>query len=260
MPEMNMNRILNRIPSRDTNKDWTLKHAVDAKMLDIPPKLPESVDLREDWWDVRDQTIHGSCVGCALADILRWHFVDLKMLPKDKRLSARFLWMASKEMDEFETRPTTFLELPGTSLKSALDIARKYGCVGEPTLPFDPDRMCHQDPESFFAAATRFRIRSYYNLSSDQDGWKAWLALVGPIFAGLDVDATWDNAMFPNGNLDAYLPGTMRGGHAVAIVGYTPDRFIIKNSWGTDWGDSGYGYASMEYARDAFPEAYGIIV
>lgn len=29
---------------------------------------------------------------------------------------------------------------------------------------------------------------------------------------------------------------------SVAIVGYTNDAFIIRGSWGTEWGDSGYGY------------------
>ena len=26
------------------------------------------------------------------------------------------------------------------------------------------------------------------------------------------------------------------GGHAFAIVGYTPDGFLVQNSWGDDWG------------------------
>jgi hypothetical protein len=38
-------------------------------------------------------------------------------------------------------------------------------------------------------------------------------------------------------------------GHAVTIVGYTNDAFIIKNSWGPSWGEHGYGYVSFEYHR-----------
>jgi C1A family cysteine protease len=74
------------------------------------------------------------------------------------------------------------------------------------------------------------------------------------------VDATWDDASFTGGNLDEFQPNTTRGGHAVAIVGYTPDRFIVRNSWGTSWGDKGFGYASLSYAQDAFTEAYGVEV
>ena len=44
----------------------------------------------------------------------------------------------------------------------------------------------------------------------------------------------------------------------LALVGYTPDRFIVRNSWGTGWGDRGFAYASLPYAQEAFTEAYGI--
>ena len=44
----------------------------------------------------------------------------------------------------------------------------------------------------------------------------------------------------------------------MALVGYTPDRFIVRNSWGTPWGDKGFGYASSAYAQAAFTESYGV--
>ena len=48
--------------------------------------------------------------------------------------------MAAKETDEFTSLPTTFIENAGTSLKSALDVARKFGAVSENVLPFAPAR------------------------------------------------------------------------------------------------------------------------
>jgi C1A family cysteine protease len=74
------------------------------------------------------------------------------------------------------------------------------------------------------------------------------------------VDATWDNATATHGKLDTFQPGTVRGGHAVAAVGYTADRrIIIRNSWGTSWGDKGFAYASEAYIAAAFfDESYGV--
>jgi C1A family cysteine protease len=45
----------------------------------------------------------------------------------------------------------------------------------------------------------------------------------------------------------------------VCIVGYTTDkRFIVRNSWGTGWGDKGFGYASEAYIKAGFfNESYG---
>ncbi|HSF51162.1 MAG TPA: C1 family peptidase [Nitrososphaeraceae archaeon] len=102
------------------------------------------------------------------------------------------------------------------------------------------------------------KISSYFNLGLNLSDWRRWIAENGPILTRLDVDETWDRATSTHGNLDLYKPETTRGGHAVALVGYTPDRFIVRNSWGEGWGEGGYGYASNEYASAAFTEAYGI--
>ena len=52
----------------------------------------------------------------------------------------------------------------------------------------------------------------------------------------------------------------MRGGHAVTVVGYRTDgRFIVRNSWGTGWGDKGFAYPSEAYIKAAFfNEGYGV--
>lgn len=39
------------------------------------------------------------------------------------------------------------------------------------------------------------------------------------------------------------------GGHAVCITGYDENGFLIKNSWGEEWGDKGYGWISFNYHR-----------
>jgi len=270
-------RILNCIPSREPEKDWLFEHAVGAGLVagpvapaavttrltaGAPPApAPGSTDLREPWWTIGDQLLTGSCVGWATADsVLRWHFVKANRFPQDQRLSPRFIWMAAKETDQYVSQPTTFIELEGTSLKAALDIARKFGAVSDTVLPFTTGQLYPQDRRTFYAIASQFKISSYFNLGLDPANWRAWLAGKGPILTRLDVDATWDNATATQGNLDTYQPATVRGGHAVALVGYTPDRFIVRNSWGTGWGDQGYAYASLDYARAAFQEAYGVVV
>jgi hypothetical protein len=256
-----LKRILNCIPSRNTETDWLMDHALAAGVLKAAA-IPASKDLRAAWWTINDQGDTGSCVGWATADsVVRWHLVKAGRLPTSQRLSPRFIWMAAKETDQFVSAPTTFIESQGTSLKAALDIARKFGTVMDSVLPFAGSALYKGAAQAFYVLAAQRKIASYINLGRVLAKWREWLALNGPILTRLDVDQTWDNARATRGRLDTYLPNTARGGHAVALVGYTPDYFIVRNSWGTTaWGDKGFGYASNAYAAAAFTEAYGVTV
>jgi len=254
-------RILNCIPSRNVESDWTFENAMEAGFLDSGPELPLSKDLREDsWWSVDDQGETGSCVGWAAANsVLRWHFVRAGLLPETVRLSARYVWMASKETDTYTSFPTTFLENAGTSLKSALDIARKFGVVTELMLPFGPHALYSGQPNTFYAMAARFKISSYFSLGCDPARWREWIAFNGPVLTRLDVDDSWMEATARKGVLDVYRRETSNGGHAVALVGYSREGFIVRNSWGAGWGDGGFAYAKDDYAMAAFTEAYGVV-
>jgi hypothetical protein len=176
-------RILNVEPSRNTERDWRLEHARDAGVLPTTrAAIPSSKDLREDWWKIGDQGSTGSCVGWATGDsVLRWHFVKAGRMPTDHKVSPRFLWMASKETDPSTSQPTTFIESAGTTLKSALDVARKFGAVRDNVLPFTTQRLYLGQSKTFYAVAAQLRIGAYFNLSDDLDDWRTWLATKWPI-------------------------------------------------------------------------------
>jgi hypothetical protein len=256
-------RICNLVPSRNTENDWRIEHAIESNAIAAPAAaLPAGVDLRAPWWDIGNQEQTGSCVGWGSTDgVARYHFVKAGRLAQNAKLSPRYTWMASKETDAFTSRPETFIEEAGTSLKAAVDILRKYGAAPEPLLPFHIATNLYLGNENtFFATAATRRIASYFNLQKNLANWRTWLATHGPILVGLNVDATWDNATATQGKLDTFQPNTVRGGHAPAVVGYTADnRFIVRNSWGTSWGDQGFAYASEAYINAAFfNESYGV--
>jgi len=257
-------RICNLVPSRDTDKDWTFEAAVQSTAVTAVAAPPASVDLRAAWWNVGDQLNTGSCVGWASTDgVMRYHLVKAGKLGQKDLLSPRYTWMASKETDQYVNRPETFIEEAGTSLKAAMDICRKYGVVLESMLPFKIVTLMYTgDENAFFAAASQRQSTAYFNMQKNFAQWRTWLASHGPILVGLNVDATWDNATATNGLLDTFQPNTVRGGHAVCLVGYRTDgRFIVRNSWGTSWGDKGFGYASQMYITAAFfNESYGVTV
>ena len=76
------------------------------------------------------------------------------------------------------------------------------------------------------------KISSYAKIPSDE-AVKNALVMFGPVVGGFPVYAG-SNPQFWRAK------GRFEGGHAVTIVGYTKEGFIIRNSWGTSWGDKGH--------------------
>jgi len=77
-------------------------------------------------------------------------------------------------------------------------------------------------------------------------------------YGAVYTDMVWDDSSYNSTNKTYYNPGNTGGGHAVAIVGWDDNfeaakfssapegngAFIVKNSWGGQWGDHGYFYVS----------------
>ena len=251
--------ILNCEPSAGVDEDWTFEDAVAAGVVAAGAPRSE-VDLRRPDWPVRDQGSTGACVGFAAADgVLHWHYRRAGLLGPGERPSPRFIWMANKETDRITDYPTTFIESAGTQTKRALRVARRYGCVPDSVLPMD-GRLSPMRAAAFYTLAARYRIASYHNLRGNRRAWRRWLSNQGPILARVVVDRSFRQAASSGGELAVFQREEERRGHAVCLVGYTADSFIIRNSWGADWGDGGFAYASDRYAADAITEAYGAVL
>ena len=263
-------RVLNVGPSPAREDDHTPDAAEAAGHLRaLDP--PERVDLRAPWYSVHDQGKTGSCVGWALADSVMYRqLVAARRLAQGERLSPRFMWMAAKEMrakltavdGEPAWRPTTFLEQGMTDVKSALDVARVYGAALEHELPFD-DGLYEGGIEQFYESAARRRITHYYRLDPGDDAatwfghWRRWIDQHGPVLVVLRVDRQFvDGAR----KLDEFDPASASSNHAAALVGFAPNGFLVRCSWGERWGQGGYAVATQPYLERATLESYGVVV
>jgi C1A family cysteine protease len=82
------------------------------------------------------------------------------------------------------------------------------------------------------------RISGWEPVSYDVDAIKSAL-LDGPVPCGMDV---YTDFFYYTGDVYQYTWGDYEGGHAVIIIGWNnaDGCWIVKNSWGTDWGENGY--------------------
>jgi len=274
---------INNIDIRDSSdfrQDWNVLNAYEEGYLSSEESdYPESRDLSKfiDSWEVhRQKEGEYSCIGYAITDMHYWHLCyDLGY--QGEKLSARFNWIAAKEIDEFSARPTTFITKAGSTLKAGLKVSLKYGAVKESILITEEGKEKSFDgtPQQFYNLASKYRISSYYNLlvsikyneekedvKRRRDGqvkiWKKWLYEVGPILIRIKTDYNWNQCK--REVLSEYSDRNQGKKHAALIVGYNSKGFIIRNSWGTTWGNNGYSTVSIDYALDAFDEAFGMIV
>jgi hypothetical protein len=73
----------------------------------------------------------------------------------------------------------------------------------------------------------------------------------GAAFSDIGRDGMFNAAESPSGQ---------HGRHAMLMVGYTGNFYIIKNSWGTDWGDNGYCYVPKKVLEASDPELIAVLV
>lgn len=229
--------------------------------------LPETVDHRG-LAPIHDQTTEGACVGFALAAAIN---VSLRLRHRDaaKRddeaqfepVSERMLYEMARRYDEWKGEA-----YEGTSLRGAMKGWHKHGVTTAALWPsaipgkrksvadrnFTPERATD---------ALRRPIGAYYRiLDSDASHLQAAVVEGDAVLASAWVHPGWRNEKLEDRGPDRLkrIPPDSRsaGLHAFAIVGYTPEGFIIQNSWGDDWGSAGYallGYDDwFENRQDAW--------
>jgi hypothetical protein len=103
-------------------------------------------------------------------------------------------------------------------------------------------------PKECFAMAVKDRVLGYSRIIQSVDQMRGCLASGFPFVFGFAVYHSWTTAQ-KDGRVP--LPAVdepVIGGHAVMAVGYDDrtQQFTIRNSWGEEWGDRGYG--TMPYA------------
>ncbi|MCA4158020.1 C1 family peptidase [Priestia megaterium] len=200
------------------------------------------VDLRIDFPPVRDQGSRGTCTAFAVTACHEHH------RNVDYILSEEFLFSGAKHLDgEHDTN--------GISIPSALKAILHYGHARNSIFPYRNDltfpfKFGDIDSNIIIDALNR-KITSYNSITTDITTIENQLKKERPVIVGVAVQPTF---WTPNEEVFIDVPQaeSYEGLHALLIMGYGKRDdgkrfFIIRNSWGTDWGDNGYAYISYDY-------------
>jgi len=217
----------------------TMSSEGSMEILDVPAAFDWRDYNGQDWvTPIKDQGACGSCWAFAAVATVEGAFnVQSGIHDMDLDLSEQELVSCS----DAGTCNGGYSEL-------ALDYIIDEGVVNETCFSYEASdiacELCEGDP-------VRTRIREYIHVENSTEAYKSALIEYGPFVVGLD--APGDFLYYAGGIYepleDRPWDGTLN--HAITLVGYndTNGSWIIKNSWGTGWGEDGYGrvyYGDLE--------------
>lgn len=208
------------------------------KLLMRARLLPKATDLRAHDNPIYDQGNLGSCVGNGCGDC--WEFAlrtEGKPAPLPSRL---FIYYFGRVMEG------TVNSDSGLAIRDGLKVLTTYGCCDEKIWPYVEKQFKVKPNAEALAAAKLHKATEYYSVKQDLVTMKSCLADGFPIVGGFSVFSSFESeSVAETGKVPVPKPNEEPlGGHCVVIVGYDDalQCFIVRNSWGTSWGDKGYCY------------------
>lgn len=232
-----MSRVYNHKFQPKDSRDFIYK----LKPLATP--LPESYYLVKSMIQcpILDQLNIGSCVSQATYVIL---YIMSKGVITPSRLQ---LYLCNREIDGSSLSQDT-----GATIRGAMKAIAKYSACNETIWPYKTLNFDNLPPRTAFT--NTYNIMNFVYTAVPQDITSITNALASglPIILGIRVYTSFESSSasttgiipMPNVKKEKLL-----GGHAITIIGYdtTKKLFSFQNSWGTKWGNNGYGYLPFDY-------------
>ena len=225
----------------------------------------DHVDLSGQFPVVYDQGELGSCTANAICGLFEYieiqeesplvttSFIEdeedfyIHHQPPNYTPSRLFLYYNERRMEGTISRDA------GATLRDGIKCTVEFGICSEKVWPYDISKYQREPTEECYHMAFQHRVSQYIRVPQTEHDIENILSQKLPIVFGVQVYSSFESeSVAQTGQIPLPEPSqeTFLGGHAIVLVGYDRKRrqFKIRNSWGTLWGQEGYGYIPYAYA------------
>ena len=221
--------------------------------------LPEFVDLSFWCSPIEAQGSLNSCTANAAVALME--YFQKKSFGKYIDGSRLFLYKATRNLMQIEGNV-------GTSIRSTMKAMALFGVPPEEYWPYQEEKVNDEPIPFCYAFAQNYQALKYFRLDAAGIQPDLLLAQIKAILvAGIPCvfGFTLYHSIYDDSNPRGHIPfphqrDKAEGGHAVVAVGYDDYKLIknadgdksqgallIRNCWGTKWGEGGYGWLPYKY-------------
>jgi C1A family cysteine protease len=240
------------LPDYPDNRDYTKDSQEITALIRGKSKQLTKIDLREYCSPIVNQGNLGSCTANAASGILE--FFQKKAFGSYSPVSRLFVYKATRNLMKAKGDS-------GAYIRTTMGALALFGAPPEKFLEYDIESYDNEPKPFCYSFAQNYQALKYFRLDEQGKSEEQILQSIKetitnqiPAMFGFTVYSSIRDAMggkipFPAKN------ESVLGGHAVVAVGYddsmkigtSTGAFIIRNSWGAEWGDKGYGYLPYDY-------------
>ncbi len=219
--------------------------------VDLSAKLPTPCHQGQLRSCVAWATAYGMLTFYAADTVEGWGTPDRS----DRQFSPPFLFNQANAFEKGRSRATDCTRA-GSFVSDVLAFVQDTGCALMSDVPYINDGDCNTKPNpDIIRRAANYRIGYYAKVEDDVDTMKVYLLERTPV---LVVASVGDDFLELGDSVYSHHDPEGGSAHCTLLVGYDDARQAMKlfNSWGTNWGDGGFGWVAYDIWADFVEEAW----